>query len=583
MSTPSASVGTHNSSHRNTARGWPNHIGRRTLRLASPKVVVPAAIIVVLGALWWPFAASTGMSWDTTLVYASETDSFWDGFFYNGDPLRVYTSVFYQVGYEISQLLGIRGDYLGYYIIYGVLWFGRGVLTYLILRRLFPRFALFPFLVAILVLVHASDHALKMIGQINQFGMIFWMLLALYLLVVAMTTTGRKRRWAFLLGSAIAAYLCLWSYESPLFLLFVVPLLFVAAVPDRRRGMITVGVFYLVPLWYVVRNVQRYVDGSGTTYQESVARASWHPSQLLSDLIFNMRASLEFWNWGEWASAPRAPDTALALATVAALTVLAAGAALIHQARSENSPRFPTLHTSAALLLAGAVVLVAAFPAYLALAETRQLWRTQFLSGIGAAIVIASALALGSSFIRSTTARMALVTIGVAVVTFFGTTAAYRASQYQHDVWEPQRRVMAAILHSAPRVEPGTVVLLTGIRRSADPFGHNMWFDYALRLAYPGIPVAGVYFYDTGAPSPGNNMKIVGDQWKQIAAGVPTLIRQTPLSHTVVVQVDADGRGHLRALLPSSVAATRQVVDSSAVIRRSEPSPLARRRYELGP
>jgi hypothetical protein len=553
------------------------------IRLASPRVVVPVTMVVVLTTLWWPFATSTGMSWDTTLVYASETSSFWDGFRYEFDPLRIYTSFFYQVGYLISDFSGLDGDYVGYYIIYGLLWLARGALVYLILRRLFPQFVLFPFLVAILVLTHASDHALKMIGQTNQFGMIFWMLLALYLLLLAMTTSSRVRRVVSLLGSLLAAYLCLWSYESPLFVLLVVPVLFIAAQPDRRRVLMDVGIFYLVPLWYAFRHVQRYVERFDTTYQSAVARDDWSLSPLVSDFVFNVRASLEFWNWGEWAAPPRAADTALVLAAVAAAAVLIGGLALLRHGQSVNRPLLPSGRFGVVLLVSGAVVLSASFPAYLASVYARDLWRTQFLSGVGAAIVLAAALAIGAWLIRRPTLGGALAVVAVAIVTFFGTAAAYRASQYQYDTWEKQRRVMAAVLHAAPSVKSDTVVVLTGVPRTREPFGHNMWFDFALRLAYPGVNVAGIYFYDTGEPAVGNNMKVANGRWVQVPSVSSSLIQDAPLSHTVVVNLDARGRGRLGTRLPAAFArASRFRLEPRALIASSEPTSVARRRYELG-
>lgn len=545
-------------------------------------VVVPTTMIVVLAALWWPFATSTGMAWDTTLVYFSETSSFLDGFRYDYIPLREYTNFFYHVGYQISNLTGLDGDYVGYYIVYGLLWLGRGVLTYLILHRLFPEYVLLPFLAAIVVLVHASDHALKMIGQINQFGMIFWMLLALYLLLVAMTTGSLARRIGFLLGSLLTAYLCLWSYESPFFLLVLVPALFVAAQPNRRRALVDAGVFYLVPLWYVVRQGQRYFDNFDTTYQAAVAREDWEPLELVSDFIFNVRASLEFWNWGEWAAPPRADGTALLLAVLAALAVLIGGAALVRHGRATNRPLLPSGRRALALFAAGVVILGASFPAYLASEFSRDLWRTQFLSGVGAAIVIAAVLAISAWLIRHATLGAALATCVVALVTFFGTAAAYRASQYHYDVWEPQRRVMASVLDAAPNIRPGTVVVVTGVPKNADPFGHNMWFDYALRLAYPGVTVAGIYFYDTGEPSVGSNMTVANRQWVQVPSASPSLIQHAPLESTLVVHIDAHGRGHLRTHLPRSFPrASRYRLEPRAVVAGSDPSPLAQRRYEL--
>ena len=45
-------------------------------------------------------------------------------------------------------------------------------------------------MVGALVVVHASDGALQWVGQMNQFGFIFWMLLALYVLTFAVDASS---------------------------------------------------------------------------------------------------------------------------------------------------------------------------------------------------------------------------------------------------------------------------------------------------------------------------------------------------------------------------------------------------------
>ena len=146
----------------------------------------------------------------------SERQSWWDGLFYAADPLRPYTSVFYQLSYLLGRATGVTGSFVRYQIVYAALWLGRGVLTYEIVRRLSPCSGLLPFLAGTLVLVQASDGALNLVGQMNQFGMIFWLLLSVYFLVLAVTV--ESDRWAPLwcVLSLVGVRLCLWSYESGL-------------------------------------------------------------------------------------------------------------------------------------------------------------------------------------------------------------------------------------------------------------------------------------------------------------------------------------------------------------------------------
>src|SRR4029077_5085382 len=55
--------------------------------------------------------------------------------------------------------------------------------------------------------------------------------------------------------------------------------------------------WYVVPVVYVFLSLKRYLHRTGSTYQESVLRKTWSVRALLSDLAFNVRASISFWSW----------------------------------------------------------------------------------------------------------------------------------------------------------------------------------------------------------------------------------------------------------------------------------------------
>ena len=213
-------------------------------------LIVGVAYALLVAILWSPFGTRSGMTYETTLVYLSESQSFLDGFFYS-DPLRRFSQLFYQVGYQLSNALGIDGSFLGNQIVYAALWWARGFLVFLILRRLFPHLPLLAYGAGALVLVHAADRALNWVGQLNQFGVIFWMLLAVYLLVVALQQNRPLRTALFAVGAATATYLCLWSYESPLFILLLVPLLLLPLLGLSWRTAAVVVAFYVVPFIFV--------------------------------------------------------------------------------------------------------------------------------------------------------------------------------------------------------------------------------------------------------------------------------------------------------------------------------------------
>jgi hypothetical protein len=540
------------------------------------------AVLVLL--LWAPFGPRNGMPYETSFAFMSQTSSAWDGFFYS-DPLRVYTSVFYHLSYLLSKVLGIKGSFLPYQLVYAGLWWGRGYLVFLAMRRLLRGQELFSYFVGALVRVHASDHALNWVGQMNQFGLIFWMVLSLYLLICSLDGRSWWRCIALLLGAMFCCYLSLWSYESQLFIICAAPLLLLFRYGFSRKTLSTVCIYFLVPLTYIALTAQRYLStAGGSSYQESVLRKDFTAPALLSDLGFNIVQSLDFTSWG--VGMPRGAYFSSPLCwtvSLAAAFVLAGGVWLIWRRVGSPVQRIvPSARTSALLLGAGVILLVLSFPAYVILSSARMLWRTQFLSGIGAALVLAAAVGILLQLTQRRVVRLTGLAVAGALVAFFGVRAAYACGEFHYGRWERQRLAIAAVLAQAPRVRPGTVVVLTGVPKEADPFGDNMWFDMALRLAYPRKPVAGAYFYSDGTRPPGSGLQVQAGQWHYTGVGFPPMFNEADAAKTVVLRYDGAGHCLLLEQVPSFVtsdAHVRETYNPQALIFGKRPAAMARQRY----
>jgi len=555
-------------------------LSRRPATATTIALLVAATYGLLVAVLWAPFGTRSGMGYETTLVYASESRSLLDGFFYS-DPLRRFTQLFYQAGYQLSNVLGLDGSFLGNQIVYAALWWARGFLVFLILRRLFPHLSLFAYAAGTLVLVHAADGALNWVGQLSQFGVIFWMLLAAYLLVVALQQEHVLRTALFALGAATATYLCLWSYESPLFILLSVPLLLLPMVGLSWRTGTVVAIYYVFPFIFIQMNFERYVGSGGATYQEGLVRDDLTVTNLVEDLAYNVKESAAFWRWGDILPSDAGGGLGALLVGLASATIVVLGGLLV--ARLGHRQAEPLSRREAAsFMCAGTLLLAASFPAYLVLTDARSLWRTQLLAGIGFGIAAAALLALVASSITDRRFSRIAIGAGGAVLAFAGGWAAYKSAAYHFDVWQRHRGAMAQILDIAPHVEPGTVVVLTDVPKDADPFGHNMWFDVALRLAYPRTLVAGIYYYDKGTPSPGSNMLVRDGRWVQLQTGFPTLIAAAPFSNTVVIRYSETNHPKLLTNVPDFVSAdeaNRGTYAPGTVIVPGTPSPVAQRRY----
>lgn len=527
---------------------------RRSVRHVATVAGGSYAALVLL--MWGAFNVHGGLPYETSFPYMSETRSLLAGFLYPADPLRIHTNTFYHVSYLIGEAFRVGGSYVPYQIVYAALWWARGFLTYLLMGRFFARSQLVAYAAGALVIVHASDRALQWVGQLNQFGFIFWMLLAFYALTVADEAAAARRVVVFTVAAAVCEYMSLWSYESQLLLLLIFPLALLILHPARwRRLGAMAAVWYVVPATYLVLTYEKYMSGV-PTYQESVIRKTWDVATLLGDWWFNIAASLEFWTWMD-ASNWKASEREGVLLSVIATSVFAAGGVAVRRLQREDrcwTSIVRTPSTWLAVFATGSVFLALSFPAYLMLDGSRDLWRTQLLSGTGCALVLTAIIGCASYAFGRLARPFAFLVLG-GVVIYFGSLAAIQRGSLHRWEWEQYRAAMLQVLRVAPSVKPDTFVVLTNVPKLNDPFRHNMWFEQALWLAYPGIHVGGVYFFADGTPSPGSNVKIEGDRWKWNGTGVAPALRDTSIANTVVVEYEPGGRGRLVTTLPRFLCA----------------------------
>ena len=542
------------------------------MRRLFPEALAGVFYAVLVLIMWGAFNPRSGLGYETAFPYMSEL-SWWTGFFYTSDPLRIYTSTFYHLSYLLSIAVHARGSYLPYQVVYALLWWSRGWLVFLLLRKFAGgQQALLSYLGGALVIVHSSDGAMQWVGQMNQFGFIFWMLLALYLLTHAYTSKNQSIGLPLLAGACFFEYMSLWSYESQLLIILTYPAALLLLKPGWVRWSALTAAWYLAPIYYLWKTINKYLQSSGTSYQESVLRTNWHPLSLASDWWFNIASSLEFWTW------PREPNTSETLTAflsiVAVLAFLAGGVILLRIVREQNGLDTRRLWV---LLAAGSVLLALSFPVYLLLNSARSLWRTQFLSGIGSGLVWTAVIGLISFSFWKTKFNSAIVLILSAPIVYFGASSAIVKGQVHRKIWERHRAAIVRILHSVPSVEPGTVIVLTGVPKSEDPFGDNMWFDFAIRLSYPRIPVAGVYYYTDGTPSPSENMAAAGKGWKMTDIGMPTLVREADIANTVVVRWDGAITGSFPEFVCTSACAGERYNPANTIT--GPISPIAANRY----
>lgn len=572
MSAESTELGEQHISAEDQAAGWPIAI------------IAGVAYILIVICMWGSFATSSGMGYETAFPYMSETSHGGNGFLYEADPLRIYTNAFYHLSYLLSGALGILGSFAAYQIVYAALWCARGMLMFLIVRRLAPNSTILPFSIGALTLVHASDGALQWIGQMNQFGFIFWMLLAVYTLLVALQQVSALWAAVYVGLACCFEYLCLWSYESPLFILVSAPLVLAFLIRPKplRRASLLLAAWYAVPLRYLYLTYLRYASVGVGTYQASVIRKTWSANSILSDLAFNVQYSLSFWSWHS--ADPHMQKDQIFILSAAAVGVFASAGLIIAYLRNSQGIRREPIRNSRLwyLLAVGVVFLILSFPAYLLLGETRNAWRTQFLSGIGTAMVFGTAISLAAGLIPNRRFQSIFAIIIAVPLVWMGAETAIGRGGYHRWIWERHLQGVQEVLRAAPRVQDGTVVVMTGVPKAADPFGDDYWFDMALRLAYPRTQVAGIYYYDDGSSNSGDNLELQGYQWKWDDKHFASLIKLAGVDQTLVLEYEADGTARVLLSIPSFLC--KEQCDDQEYAPRTRivgltPSPEALRRY----
>jgi hypothetical protein len=354
--------------------------------------------------------------------------------------------------------------------------------------------------------------------------------------------------------------------------------------PVTKRRLIISASWYLVPIVYLFLSAARYLHSSQQTYQASVLRTSWTLPVLLGDLLFNVRASLKVWSWN-WIPSDLPQRQVTLLAAIAAATFIIVGLVLSSRLfQEQDDPPMPALDTRAAwrILIAGARLLFLSFPVYLLLDSARSLWRTQILSGIGAAMVLGSIISLATALIRPEQLRRTLFLGLAAGIVFYGSYCAIERGGFHRMRWRNHKHAMAEVIRAAPEVEPGTIFVLVNVPKQDDPFWISQWFDMALRLAYPGTTVAGTYFYDDHSPASGANLILDSDKWSWNHTFINPLVIAGSLAQTIVVEYHSDGPGKVLPALPPYVChgvCSPQLYRPRERIVGSTPSPRAVNRY----
>jgi hypothetical protein len=498
--------------------------------------------------MWAWYGLHSGMGYETHFVFESERHPGLKSFIFQADALRPFTTLFYHLSYVLGKLSGFGGSYVPYQLVYAALWLARGLLVFALVRML-TQFDAAAFLAGAFTILHASDGALNWVGQLNQFGFIFWMLLSFFFLLKAIAAASTVRQILLVVAAGAAVYICLFSYESPLPIVLAFPILAIILFDTwSKRKALLVAAYYLVPAFYILKSVSAYrrlLRSNLESYQTSVLRHDWSPSALVHDWLVNCYESIAFWRWPRHYEQLAGYDShrvvVFTFALVAAVTVV--GVFFCFRRKQAQA-----MHTwnAAKLIVLGVSLIILSFPVYVLLDNATNLWRTQMLSGPAVGIAFAGLAALAKPN------QPVVGGIGLLIAASFavqGVRSSQDLALLHRFIWEKHRLVVANILRIAPQVRPDTFFIL--VNRGPEPliFGHNLWFDMALRVAYPDQHVAGVYYDAPEKIAPGVQLHL--DQ-SRVVAETPfaLMFASTKLENVLALEANPDRMVSLLPRLP---------------------------------
>lgn len=451
--------------------------------------------------LWGLHAWDRGMIYQTSFLLTSLRKPGLGGFLYRADTLRELSAVFYHLPYLLSRLFGRETDNFFFELVYALLLWGRTVLVYLILLRLTRGNRVFALLAAAFTLLNVSDSAVNFTKQIAQPAYLFWLAAAVFFVTWGLDVRDHTRfflliflGWTSLIGSVFT-----YGAQLPIVILLPFLLFFRYREYPRSRTIPVLATWYSAVVLYAVLAIKRH--GSGVSgYEATILRPDISWGSIFSDLWTHIVWSLSFWKWGSGSAAT------LSAAELFWITILSLSSGcllfwLVWNARKSDSTPAAAIPYPV-FAAAGAILLVASFPAYLFLLRNTGMWRTQFLSCFGTGLLFASGLLLITGKLKRPNLQLLVVVLAFGVFTHMAFVSSSRYGKQYRDGWLKHRALMGQIFTEIKDISDPAMILITGIPKSAaenggehPPFDAGYQFDWAIQISYFPKYVVGQFFF----------------------------------------------------------------------------------------
>jgi hypothetical protein len=346
-------------------------------------------------------------------------------------------------------------------------------LVFLLVRRLAFAGPVLPFLAGVIAATWAPlDMGRLAVVQcsINS-GATFGVLLALYLFL----ESERRRSLSLLAMAVLVGLVTARSYEAVLGLLAGAPLLLLVRGerPGRGRWVRVVAWESGVAMALTLAVAPLLTGGGGSSYQREVLGLDVAPARLVTRLLRQFALHL-------MPLAPTAPEELLHVAVALAVAVFLASAWWLGFAGKEVA--LPARRRLLALAALGIAFAALGYGPFVVSASVWNATRMQFLSGFGIALLLASAFALGASFLPGRARGSFLLAAGAWVVAVgTGHTLAMQRAWDRASFFPAQRATLRQLTELAPSLRANTLVLLVD---EAGAWPMSFGFRHAVAYLY---------------------------------------------------------------------------------------------------
>lgn len=455
------------------------------------------SILALTAAIWLPVGTyRTGFieEWGFFANFDAG-QPFYDISILQAQPNRVLSSIPYYLAYHL-----IPDSFAGLNFVIWLLFIGKALLFFGIIRRLFPQIPAIALMAALLYVIYPADTSIVGTRPTSYMWTIFFLLMAQNLLFIY----AQRPRLAILLGMWIAQAMSLFSVETTLPFVILSPLLLWFQHRKFKRSLTRITLLWLI-VPALATLVLLLLLGRTTSYQAGVLNydTGLQGQRYLVYIVFiviaEFRSFIHAWIEAfELASIYVHP--AIVIASLAAVSVVTISGLLIFRTL-KNQPQQISRRKFGRFAFAGTVVVAIGFSPFLPQPSRSGFERTYLLASMGAVITVLMVLFILS---RSAKHKNTVFTLVAGFVLGIALLAAEGRNQQMFDYSVHQQRILSEFVQQMPAFDDKGVILLfdptNGLKHTQWVFATNtgsrllesalqfLYRDYQIHiwLCYPG-------------------------------------------------------------------------------------------------